>query len=211
MVLPALDRCLEELHDLRAGLGVEVAGRLVGQEDGGPVDQRARDGHALALAAGQFVGPVMHAVGQPHFGQRVERRSPPLFRGHAGIDQRQLDVAQGGGPRQQVEGLEDEADLPVADLGELVVVHLADVDAVELVLARGGRVQAADQVHQGGLARAGRAHDGHVLAALDVQRDVPQGVDRLGAHLVAPRNVLESDQAHKPVLALSASPAAGRS
>jgi hypothetical protein len=49
---------LEERHDLDAGLRVEVAGRLVGQQDRRVVDQRARDGDALALAARQLVGPV---------------------------------------------------------------------------------------------------------------------------------------------------------
>ncbi len=43
---------LEQRHDFGAGLGVEIAGRLVGQQDGRVVDERARDGDALALAAG---------------------------------------------------------------------------------------------------------------------------------------------------------------
>ena len=54
--------------------------------------------------------------------------------GGAVIDQGQLDVVEGGGAGQQVEGLEDEADLLVADAGELVVVELADQLAVEPVL-----------------------------------------------------------------------------
>jgi hypothetical protein len=40
----------------RAGVVVEVAGRLVGQQQRGPVHQRARDGHALLLAAGELAG-----------------------------------------------------------------------------------------------------------------------------------------------------------
>ena len=42
---------LEEAHHLGAGLGVQVAGRLVGQDDARIVHQRAGDGHALLLAA----------------------------------------------------------------------------------------------------------------------------------------------------------------
>ncbi len=41
--------------------GVQIAGRLVGQKDARPVGQRARDGDALLLAAGQLRRPV----GQP--------------------------------------------------------------------------------------------------------------------------------------------------
>src|SRR4051794_19750369 len=43
----------EHVHDLVARLGVEVAGRLVGQDDVGVVDQRAGDRHPLLLAAGE--------------------------------------------------------------------------------------------------------------------------------------------------------------
>ena len=51
-----------------AGLGVEVAGRLVGEDDGGAVDERAGDRHALALTAGELVGLVSHADREANFG-----------------------------------------------------------------------------------------------------------------------------------------------
>ena len=57
--------------------------------------------------------------------------------GGAVVDERQLDVVERGGAGEQVEGLEDEADLLVADAGELVVVELGDVVAVEPVAALG--------------------------------------------------------------------------
>ncbi len=101
------------------------------------------------------------------------------------------------GARQQVEGLEDETDFPVADLRQLVVIHLAHVRAVEFIQARSGRVQAAQQIHQGGFAGTGRPHDGHILAALHFNRNIAQRVDRLPAHLVAAGNVLQSDETHK--------------
>ena len=50
-----LVEALEERHDLDAGLRVEVAGGLVGEQDRRIVHQRARDGDALALAAGELV------------------------------------------------------------------------------------------------------------------------------------------------------------
>src|SRR6202008_2665463 len=48
----------------------------------------------------------------------------------------------------------------------------------------GGGVQAADQVHQGGLSRPRRAHDGHVLVAVDHEVHPAQGAHRLRAHHV---------------------------
>ncbi len=127
---------LEQAHDLRAGLRVEVARRLVGQDDGRLGDQRAGDGDALLLAARQLVGVVLQPVAQPDGFQRLAGPLTPLARTHAGVDQRLLDVVDGRRAAQQVERLEDEADFPVANLGQLVVVQLLDVHAVQLVRAR---------------------------------------------------------------------------
>ena len=54
-VLPSLIEAFEKRHDFFAGFGIEVAGRLVGENDRGIVDQCAGDGDPLALAAGEFV------------------------------------------------------------------------------------------------------------------------------------------------------------
>jgi hypothetical protein len=116
--------------------------------------------------------------------ERRLRALLPLARGHAGVDERQLDVVERRGARQQVEGLEDEPDLLVADARQLVVVHRAHLLAVQEVGALRRRVEAADEVHQRGLAGTRRAHDGHVLALLDLDRDPAQGVDLLLAHLI---------------------------
>jgi len=86
--------------------------------------------------------------------------------------------------RQEVERLKDEANLLVPDAGELVVVHLARLLAVQQVGALAWRVQAANQVHQRRFARAGRSHDGHVFAALDLNGHPPQGMNLFGAHYI---------------------------
>ena len=52
------------------------------------------------------------------------------------VEQRQLDVLERGGAGEQAEVLEDEADLPVAQLGAPVAVEARDVLAVEEVAAR---------------------------------------------------------------------------
>ena len=96
--------------------------------------------------------------GRPRRSRR-SARSRRSIRPTARVDQRQLDVAQRRGARDQVEALEDEPDLAVADIGELVVVEVADVDAVEQVAAARRDVEAADDVHQRRLAAARRAHD----------------------------------------------------
>ena len=112
----------EDLHDLLAGGAVEVAGRLVGQQDGGLVHQRAGDRDPLALAARELVRAVVHPVrrGRPA-SSAAPRALAALARADPGVDQRQLHVVQRGGAGEQVEGLEHEADLPVPHPRQRVV------------------------------------------------------------------------------------------
>ena len=58
------DAVAQQAEHLRAGAGVEVAGRLVGEDDLGPGDQRPGDGDPLLLAAGQLRRAVPQPVGQ---------------------------------------------------------------------------------------------------------------------------------------------------
>ena len=94
---------------------------------------------------------------------------------------------------QQVERLKDEADFAIADVGELVVVELAHQPPREPVVALARRVQAADQVHQRGFSRAGRAHDGDVFALANLHADAAQRVQLLGAHLVSLPEIFGQD------------------
>ena len=106
--------------------GIQRAGRLVRQDDLRIVDQRARDGDALLLSAGKLAGMMLVAAGQA---DRVQRLHGALVRARAGdigVEQRQFDVLQRAGARQQVELLKHESDLLVADLGQFVAVELAD-------------------------------------------------------------------------------------
>jgi hypothetical protein len=54
-------------------LGVQVAGGLVGQHNGRPRNQRARNGHPLLLAAAQLRGPVLEPpLNRQQIAQMVE-------------------------------------------------------------------------------------------------------------------------------------------
>src|SRR5437763_469530 len=66
------------------------------------------------------------------------------------------------------EGLEDVRDGGPAQVGEAVVVEPGDVDAADAHRALVGPVEAADDVEQGRLARAGPADQGDEGAGLDV-------------------------------------------
>ena len=98
---------------------VEVARRLVGEQELRLEQQRARERHALLLAAGELARAVQDALLQPHlFEQRARacvsssRLERPWTR--PGIITFSTRVELG----QQVVELEDEPDGPVAQLGE---------------------------------------------------------------------------------------------
>ena len=136
---------LQQRHHLDAGRRVERAGRLVGEDQLGIVDQRPRDGDALLLAAGELRRVVVLAVGEARPRRAccaLRRAAPP-----AGCRRRAAAARRSPAPsaRQQVELLEHEADPAVADARQRVAVHVRDVLAGEPVAAGGRRVEAADR------------------------------------------------------------------
>jgi len=88
----ALVQVAEQVEDRGTGDGVEVAGRLAGDEQGRVVDQGAGDRDALLLAAGQLGGQRAAAIGQADRAEQAGRPGrqalAPLIRqqrrGHAG-------------------------------------------------------------------------------------------------------------------------------
>src|SRR5207302_2185578 len=98
---------------------------------------------------------------------------------------RQSDVLGRGEAGDQVEELEDETDVVAPVGGERTVVERVDVAAVDGHRARVGRLQAAQDVEQGALAAAARAHDGDELSGDDVERDAGEHLARGAADVVA--------------------------
>ena len=82
---------------------------------------------------------------------------------------RVLDCVEHG---DQVVELEDETDLPAAQLGECVIFELAERLAVNEYIPLGWSVQAAQQIQQCGFSAAAGAHNRQELARFHAQRDV---------------------------------------
>ena len=55
---------VEQVHDLDTHLGVQVTGRLIGEDDVGVTYDRTGDGHTLALTAGELRREMAHTVAQ---------------------------------------------------------------------------------------------------------------------------------------------------
>ena len=110
---------IEQRGDLFAGFLVELAGRLVGEQQRRPVGQRARDRHPLHLAARQLRRPMVAAPRQADVLEQLACARPPVGFGRAGFRLRQLDVLPRGEHRQQEEALKHEADARQPDVAAL--------------------------------------------------------------------------------------------
>jgi len=136
----------EHLHQLRRGLRIEGASRLIGEDQGRIGHQRPSDGDALLLAARQLRRPVTGAIEEANFGQGVRRQLSAVVR--APVDERQLNLGNRWQAREQVVRLEHEADAPAANPGELGLAQPAHIVPFQFVRAARGLVQTAQDVHQ---------------------------------------------------------------
>ena len=85
---------VEQRHDLGAGVAVEVAGRLVGEDQRRLRDERARDRDPLLLAARQLGRLVVEAIAQPEPLEGGRRPRRPLAPRDALVQQRRRDVVE---------------------------------------------------------------------------------------------------------------------
>ena len=126
--------------------------------------QGAGQGDALLLAAGEAVGEGLGAIQQAHGLQQRLGALADLGRAGPVQLQRQHHVLPHGERRDQVEELEDEADVAAAKEGALAVVQRRQLLPAQPQPAAVGPVDAAEQVEQGALAAAAAAQDGDELA-----------------------------------------------
>ena len=168
----------EQVQDGRPGGRVQVAGGLVGHDQGGPAGQGPGDGGALLLAAGELVGPVAEPVAEADPLDGGAGQPAPVGHPAAPVEQAVGHVVEHAEPVEQEELLEHEPQPPGPQPRQLLVGHGRGVLPGDAHHAPGGPLQGAHDVQQGALARPRRADDGHQLARLDAQADPGQGHHR---------------------------------
>ena len=159
----------QDLQHVGAGLGIQCAGRLVGHDNGGMGGDGPGNGHPLLLAAGHFGGLVVGPVVHLHLAEGLHGHFLPPGGRDPLIDQRKGHVFQGVQLLNEVIALKDKADLPVPDVGQLLVAQPCHVGSVQMVVPVGRHIQTAQHIHEGGLSAAGGAHNGDEFAAVDAQ------------------------------------------
>ena len=180
----------QQLHDVHRRGGVEVAGRLVGEEDLRAVDERAGDRDALLLTAGELVRQSLLLAVQADQGEHLRDRLLDERAGRADDLQRERDVLEDRLVRQQAEILEHRADV-AAEVGDLPGGEGPQISPEHHDTAVARIVFAEDQPQAGGLPRTGRADEEDELSALHLEVDVAQR--RLAGPAVFLGDVLEPD------------------
>ena len=148
--------------------------RLVHQQDGGIVGQRASQAHTLLHAPRQLVGIAVLVTLQTHALEPFHRTLTTLLARHALNLQAVLGVFQHGVVREQRELLEHHRGLLAPKTQQLIVVHLHHILTTCDDLARCGLDQAVDVADKCGFARTGQTHHHLNTASGHVDVDVAQ-------------------------------------
>src|SRR5215207_5161925 len=167
---------------------IDVAGRLVGQQQVGPDDQGPGDGGALLLAARQHRRQNVHALAEPHPAQQLDDLAAIARLVLALHAQGEGHVLEGGQVVEEPEILEHYAHAP-AQPGQAFLR-----DAAHLLAEYGHEAarrphRHQDQAQQRRLAGAGRAGQELERTRLDREGEIAQD---LGVHAVADADILET-------------------
>jgi hypothetical protein len=186
----ALAQIAQQPEDQLRGRPVDLAGRLVGEQDLRLVRQRAGDRDALLLPAGELRRLLAGVLGHIDRFQQLVGPGAAGAPALAGQRHQQLDVLARGQVWQQVAGglLPHESDL-LAPVGrQLVLAEREQVLPRDLQPPGRRPVQPAERAQQGGLARAGRPDQRQHLAARHLQ------VKPLQRHNLQPGDLEDLDQ-----------------
>ena len=183
---------LQKTEDGLAGLVVQSAGGLIAEQELGVLCQGSGDGDALLLAAGELTGEILHSVAQTHVPEHLLR-----VQGIGADLVGQLHILQSGQVAHQIVKLEHKAHILPAVLGELPLVQGGDLPSVQPDGSGGQGVHAAQDVQQGGLARAGGADDDHQFALFHGEAGIVEGMDGHLAHVIGFGNIFKFNERHK--------------
>src|SRR5438128_6778254 len=182
----------QQLDNFPGGRRVEVPGRLIGEKDPRIVEECPRDCHPLLLAAGELVGELVLFSFQADDAEHLLDFRLEVPQGAFGDPQREGDVLEDGKVRQQLEILEDHADLATQE-GQVAALEAAQVLTLDLYLAVRDLLLADQEPDQCRLAGPARSDQEDEILLGDHQRDVAQRHGAVGIFLV---HTLQTDLRH---------------
>ena len=172
----------DEREERRAGLAIELPGRLVRQEEPGPDRECGSDRDPLLLAAGQFGGEGASPTAQAERVEELLGATARGSRGDAPDGEGQLDCLADrvvGRDRETVVLL-DHADRAAPVAPELAVGGAIERPAEDPERAGRWPGLTGEESEERRLATAGRTDDRHELARIDGEIQAAQRLDRAG-------------------------------
>ena len=186
----------QQVEDDPAGMGVEVAGRLVGQHQLRAMDDRPRQRHALLLAAGQLVGIAVRLVGDPEpIEQPIDLLAPPLVSCRSsthGTATLSNTVRLGSRWNDWNTNPSRRRRNRARSASERVARSVPPTMTEPAV----GRSTAPEQIQQRALARPAAAEERDRPAARNAKRNFVQRRDGIGALSIRLAGVAHDDEAH---------------
>ena len=188
----ALRREVEQkISHMLAGLGIEIAGGLIGKHNRRIAGERARDGDALLLPARELTGKMVQAIAEPHI---VKRRAGKLCRIiNAGDFERCSDIVEGRQRRQQVKGLKDQCGAAPPQFRELVFIARGNILTQQANAPRCGAFKAGRDGNHRRFAGARRADNRDGLPGTDGKINAAQDLNGTGRGPERQMNVLKVD------------------
>jgi len=177
---PLADKRAEKFEDAGGVSAVEIAGRFITEQKAWLCGEGAGDGKPLPLTPAEQTRMALHPVGEAHPLERRPRPPGPVLRTYPGVEKPQGDVLEGASPIEQVECLEDVANVLGPEASEVVIRQVNGVDSPDDDSSRRRPVEQAKDVEQGRLPGARRADDAEELAAMDVDGHGAQSQHRNG-------------------------------
>src|SRR5512146_771013 len=101
---------LQQRHDFRSGMAVEIPGRLIREKEGWAIHQGARNGDSLLLAARKFRRTMAEPFDETNALESLVDPGSSLSALDLRKTERELDVLFEGHGRDKVERLEDHSD-----------------------------------------------------------------------------------------------------
>jgi hypothetical protein len=167
------------LQDHFARGRVKIPGGLVAEDDAGVIDEGAADGDTLALAAAELDRAVIETFAEADISGDFLGALATFAGRDPGVDQREFDIADDIEFREEIERLENKADLAVSHGGKRVWRSLAEIVSADHHLASGRRVEATEEMHECGFSAAARSDNCDEFSLVDREVDVIERADFL--------------------------------
>ena len=174
----------KQRHHRVAILAVEGSRRFVSKDHRRRTGNRAGDCDTLLLAAAHVPWIAAQLVREADRLQCRLRVGHRLRIAHAANVEREAHILERCQRREQVVGLEDEADVTATDIGQFLGVEVVNDLAFDPHAARGWRQNTAEDREQRGLAAAGWSHQQSQLSGPQRQADA---LERLHAASALPQ------------------------